>query len=145
MGFQIRGHLKLHALQKINITAVEVPGVDPEKCSRVDMKEQVEELLINHNIEQLSHAGDTPFGYFALGDELDHTGDTPMADDVYAGTLENRYLIDRDIKAIVTQLRKHNLARTPKRNTYKRRTYKRRYSKNLLLPNSHDECKYKQR
>jgi hypothetical protein len=73
------------------------------------MKEQVEELLINRNIEQFSHAGDKPFGYTALRNELGHTGDTPMVDDIYTGTLGHRSLTDRDIKAIVTKLRKHPL------------------------------------
>jgi hypothetical protein len=44
-----------------------------------------------------------------LGNELGHTGDTPMADDIYTGTLEHRSLTYSDIKAIVTQLRKHPL------------------------------------
>jgi hypothetical protein len=70
------------------------------------MKEQVEELLINRNIEQFSHAGDMPFGYTILGDELDHTGDNHMADDIYTGILKHRSLTDRAIKAIVTQLHK---------------------------------------
>jgi hypothetical protein len=71
------------------------------------MKEQLEELLINCNIEQLSHAGDTLFGYTALGNELGHTGDTLMDDAIYNGTLEHRSPTDSAIKAIVTQLRKH--------------------------------------
>jgi hypothetical protein len=75
----------------------------------IDIKEQVEELLINHNIEQFLHAGDTPFGYTTLGEELGHTGDTPMADYIYNGTLEHRSLTDHAIKAIVKQLRKHPL------------------------------------
>jgi hypothetical protein len=79
---QIRGHLKPHTLQKSKLTAVEFPGADPGTWSRVYTKEQVEELLSNRNNEQFSHAGDTPFGYTALGDELGHTGDTPMSDDI---------------------------------------------------------------
>jgi hypothetical protein len=109
LGRQIRGHLKLHTLQKSKLTAVEVSGADDGSWSRIDTKEQVEALIINHNIEQFSHAGDTPFGYTALGDELGHTGDTLMAHDIYNGTLEHRSLIDHDIKSIVKQLRKHPL------------------------------------
>jgi hypothetical protein len=60
----------------------------------IDTKEHVEELLINCNIEQFSHAGYTPFGYTPLGEKLGHTGDTPMADDIYNGTLEHRSLTD---------------------------------------------------
>jgi hypothetical protein len=87
LGRQIRAHLKPHTLHKSKITAVEVSGADEGSWSRIDTKEQVEELLINCNIKQFSHAGDTPFGYTPLGDELGHTGDTPMADDIYNGTL----------------------------------------------------------
>jgi hypothetical protein len=109
LGRQIRGHLKPHTLHESKLTTVEVPEADPGSWSRIDTKEQVEELLINHNIEQFSHAGDTPFGYTALGNELGHTGDTPMAHAIYTGTLEHRSLTHRAIKAIVTQLRKHPL------------------------------------
>jgi hypothetical protein len=73
------------------------------------MKERVEEILINRNIEQFLHAGDTPFGYTALGNELGHTGDTPMDDAIYTGALEHRSLTYRAIKAIVTQFCKHPL------------------------------------
>jgi hypothetical protein len=109
LGRQIRGHLKPYTLQKIKLTAVEVSGAADRSWSRIDTKEQVEALLINRNIEQFSHAGDTPFGYTPLGDELGHTGDTLMADDIYNGTLEHRSLTDHAIKAIVKQLRKHPL------------------------------------
>jgi hypothetical protein len=55
------------------------------------------------------HAGETPFGYTTLGEELGHTGDTPMADAIYNDTLEHRSLTDQAIKAIAKQLRKHPL------------------------------------
>jgi hypothetical protein len=106
---QIRGHLQPHTLQKSKLTAVEVSGTDDGYWSRIDTKEQVEALLINRNIKEFSHTGDTPFGYTPLGDELGHTGDTLMADDIYNGTLEHRSLTDHAIKAIVKQLRKHPL------------------------------------
>jgi hypothetical protein len=109
LGRQIRGHLKPHTLQKRKLTAVEVSGADDGSWSRIETKEQVEALLINRNIEQFSHAGDTPFGYTPLGDELGHTGDTLMADGIYNGTLEHRSLTDHAIQAIVKQLRKHPL------------------------------------
>jgi hypothetical protein len=109
IGRQIWGHLKRHTLHKSKLTAVEIPGADTGSWSRIDTKEQVEELLINCNIEQLLHAGDTPFGYITLGEDLGHTGDTPMADDIYNGTMEHRSLIDHVITAIVEQLRKHPL------------------------------------
>jgi hypothetical protein len=62
LGRQIRGHLKPHTLQKRKLTAVEVSGADDGSWSRINTKEHVEALLINRNIEQFSHAGDTPFG-----------------------------------------------------------------------------------
>jgi hypothetical protein len=40
---------------------------------------------------------------------MGHTGDTLMDDDIYNGTLEHRSLTDHAIKAIVKQLRKHQL------------------------------------
>jgi hypothetical protein len=101
---QIRGHLQPYTLQKSKLTAVEVSGADDGSWSRIDAKEQVEALLINRNIEQFSHAGDTPFGYTRLVDELGHTGDTLMADDIYNSTLEHRSLTDHAIKAIVKLL-----------------------------------------
>jgi hypothetical protein len=42
LGREIRGHLKLHTLQKIKLTAVEIPGEDDGLLSRIDTKEQVE-------------------------------------------------------------------------------------------------------
>jgi hypothetical protein len=36
LGRQIRGHLKLHTLQKSKLTAVEVSGSDDGSCSRID-------------------------------------------------------------------------------------------------------------
>jgi hypothetical protein len=107
LGRQIRGHL--NTLQKSKLTAVEVSGAANGSWSRIDTKEQVEALLIDRNVEQFSHAGNTPFGYTSLGDELGHTGDTLMADDIYNGTLEHRSLTDHAIQAIVKQLRKHPL------------------------------------
>jgi hypothetical protein len=109
LGCQIRVHLKPHTLQKSKLTAVGVSGTGDGYWSRIDTKEQVEALLIDRNVEQLSHAGNTPFGYTTLGDELGHTGDTLMADDIYNGTLEHRSLTDHAIQAIVKQLRKHPL------------------------------------
>jgi hypothetical protein len=109
LGRQIRVHLKPHTLQNSKLTAIEVSGSVDGSWSRIDTKEQVEALLIDCNVEQFSHAGKNPFGYTALGDELGHTGDTLMADAIYNGTLEHRYLTDHAIRAIVKQLRKHPL------------------------------------
>jgi hypothetical protein len=106
---EVRGHLKPHTLQKSKLTTVGIPGADTGLWSRIDTKEQVEELLINCNIEHFSHAGDTPFGYTILGKELGHTGDTTMADAIYNGMLERRSLTDHAIKAITKELRNHPL------------------------------------
>jgi hypothetical protein len=102
LGRQIWGHLKPHTLQKSNLTAVEIPGADTGSWSRIDTKEQVEEISISRNFEQFSHAGDTSFRYTTLGEELGHTGDTH-------GTLEHISLTDHAIKAIAKQLRIHPL------------------------------------
>jgi hypothetical protein len=104
LGRQIRGHLKPHTLQNSKLTAVEVSGLADGSWSRIDTKEQVEALLIDRNVEQFSHAGNTPFGYTALGDELGHICDTLMAYAIYNGTLEHRSLTDHAIRAIVKQL-----------------------------------------
>jgi hypothetical protein len=66
IGRQIRGHLQPHTLHKSKLNSKEVSGADAGYWSRIDTKEQVEALLINRNAEQLSHAGDTPFGYTPL-------------------------------------------------------------------------------
>jgi hypothetical protein len=97
LGRQIRVYLKPHTLQNSKLTAIEVSGSADGSWSRVDTKEQVEALLIDRNVEQFSHTGNTPFGYTALGDELGHTGDTLMADAIYNGTLEHRSLTDHAI------------------------------------------------
>jgi hypothetical protein len=67
-GSQIRVHLKPHTLQKGKLTAVEVSGSADGSWSRIDTKEQVEALIINRNVKQFSHAGNTPFEYTTLGD-----------------------------------------------------------------------------
>jgi hypothetical protein len=97
LGRQIRGKLKPHTLQNSKLTAVEVSGSADGSWSRIDTKEQVEALIIDRNVEQFSHAGNTPFGYTSLGDELGHTGDKLMANAIYNGTLEHRSLTDHAI------------------------------------------------
>jgi hypothetical protein len=101
LGRQIRGHLEPHTLQKSKLAAIEVSGSADGSWSRIDTKEQVEALLIDRNVEQFSHAGNAPFGYTALRDELGHTGDTLMAYGIYNGTLEHRSLTDHAIQAIM--------------------------------------------
>jgi hypothetical protein len=106
---KIRGDLKPHTLQSSKLTAVEVSGSADRSWSRIDTKEQLEALIIDRNVEQFSHASNTPFSYTTLGDEFGHTSDTLMSDAIYYGTLEHRFLTNHDIRAIVKQLRKHPL------------------------------------
>jgi hypothetical protein len=56
---------------------------------KIEDKEEVEHQLIDRNVEQFSHAGETPFGYTELGKELGHTGDSDIADSILNGTLEH--------------------------------------------------------
>jgi hypothetical protein len=58
----------------------------------VEDKEIMEEHLMERNIEQLSHAGKTPFGYSNLVAEVGHTGDSQMANDILEGTLQHECL-----------------------------------------------------
>jgi hypothetical protein len=39
----------------------------------------VEDNIIEKNVSQFSHTGETPFGYSDLGKELGYAGDSPMA------------------------------------------------------------------
>jgi hypothetical protein len=47
----------------------------------------VESHLIDRDVEQFRHAGTTPFGYTALGKELEHTDDSDIAENILNGTL----------------------------------------------------------
>jgi hypothetical protein len=67
----------------------------------------VEDHIIERNVAQFSHAGETPFVYSDLGKELGHTGDYPMAEDILEGSLDRVALLgDPAIRAIVDQLKK---------------------------------------
>jgi hypothetical protein len=68
-------------------------------------KETIEEHLMERDIEQFSHAGNTLFGYSDLGDELGHTGDNQMANYILKGTLQHECLSNEAIREIVNQLR----------------------------------------
>jgi hypothetical protein len=46
---------------------VEVPNEDGTVWTKIENKEEVEIHLIDRNVEQFSHAGNTPFGYTDLG------------------------------------------------------------------------------
>jgi hypothetical protein len=67
----------------------------------------VQEHIIKRNVEQFSHAGETPLGYTKLGHELDHTGDTHMAEAILEGTFVRDSLSNYALAAIVKQLRNH--------------------------------------
>jgi hypothetical protein len=54
-----------------------------------------------------SHAGNTPFGYSVLGEELGHTGDSDMAESILTGTLEHKCMVNEEIRAIVGKLKRH--------------------------------------
>jgi hypothetical protein len=68
---------------------VEVPNDDGTAWTKIENKEELKSHLIDRNVEQFSHAGNTPFGYSALGKELGHTGDSDMAESILTGTLEH--------------------------------------------------------
>jgi reverse gyrase len=74
LGRQIRGIIKPETLKRSRLTEIEIPEGDEWK--KVEDKEIMEEHLMERNIEQLSHAGNTPFGYSDLGAELGHTRDS---------------------------------------------------------------------
>jgi hypothetical protein len=102
MGRQIRGHVKPYRPKKTSLTRLEV-----QDATGIWKQIQGKEYIAQPNIEQFSHAGKTPFGYTALGEELGHTGDTQIAEDILDGTLEHEEPRDDAIQAIVKQLRQH--------------------------------------
>jgi hypothetical protein len=105
---QIRGHVKPNSNKKYSLTRVSVPYDGPEGLwQQIVGKDELKDNLIKRNVEQFSHAGDTPFGYTELGKDFGHTRDSQMAQDIYDGTLEHDALSDEAIYAIVAQLRKH--------------------------------------
>jgi hypothetical protein len=69
---------------------VEVPNGDGTTWTKVEDKEEVDNHLIDRNVEQLIHAGTTPFCYTELGKDLGHTGDSDMAENILNGTLEHK-------------------------------------------------------
>jgi hypothetical protein len=107
MGLQIRGHLKPNTLKRSKLMHVEIPNVYRTAWRKNQNKEEVERHLIDRNVEQFSHAANTPFGYYALGKELRHTGDSDMAESILNGTLEHECLENNTIHAIVGQLKWH--------------------------------------
>jgi hypothetical protein len=103
LGRQIRGIIKPETLKRSRLTKIEVP--DGDEWKKVEDKEIMEEHLTEQNIEQLSHAGNTPFGYSDLGAELGHTGESQMANDILEGTLQHECLSNEAIREIVNQLK----------------------------------------
>jgi hypothetical protein len=81
---QIRGHVKPSSLKKTILTRLEVQDATGI-WKQIQGKEYIEEHIAQKNMEQFSHAGNTPFGYTPLAEELGHTGDTQMAEDILDG------------------------------------------------------------
>jgi hypothetical protein len=67
----------------------------------------VESHLIDRNVEQFRHAGTAPFGYTELGKELRHAGDSDMAENILNGTLDHKCMDNKETRAIVGQLKRH--------------------------------------
>jgi hypothetical protein len=107
MGRQIRGHLKPNNFKRRKLMHVEVSNDGGTAWTKIENKEEVESHLIDRNVEQFSHARNTPFGYTALGKELGHTGDSDMAESILNGTLEHECMDKEAIRAIVGQLKHH--------------------------------------
>jgi hypothetical protein len=107
MEGQTRANLKPNTLKRNKLMQVEVSNYDWTACSKIENKEEVESHLIDINVEQFSHAGNTPFGYTVRGKELGHTGDSDMADSILNGTLEHECMDNKAIQAIVGQLKRH--------------------------------------
>jgi hypothetical protein len=106
LGRQIRVHVKPNSAKKSSLSKVTVPETDGN-WTQIIGKYDLKDHLIQHNVEQFSLAGETPFGYSPLGKELGHTGDSEMADAIHEVTLEHEALSDAAINAVVKQLRKH--------------------------------------
>jgi hypothetical protein len=107
MGRQIWGHLKPNTLKRSKLMHVEVSQDGGTAWKKNENKEEVESHLIDKKVEQFSHAGNTPFGYTALGKELGHTGDSDMTESILNGTLEHECMDKEVIRAIVGQLKQH--------------------------------------
>jgi hypothetical protein len=86
---------------------VEVPNEDGTSWKKIENKAEVGSHLIDRNVEQLSHAGTTPFGYTALGTEHGHTGDSEMAENIMNDTLYHECMDNEAIRAIVGHLKRH--------------------------------------
>jgi hypothetical protein len=101
------GHLKPNTLKRSKFMHVEVSNDGGTAWTKIENKEEVKSHLVDRNMEQFSHAANTPFGYTALGKELGHTGDSDMAESILNGTLEHECMDNEAIRAIVGQLKQH--------------------------------------
>jgi hypothetical protein len=89
MGRQIRGHIKPNTLKWSKLMHVEVLKEDKTAWTKIENKEEVECHLIDRNVEQFSHAGNTPFRYTDLRKELGQTGDSNMTENILNSKLEH--------------------------------------------------------
>jgi hypothetical protein len=110
LGRQIRGTIKPETLKWSRLTKIELP--DGDEWKKVEDKELMEEHLMERNIEQFLHAGNTPFGYLDFGAKLGHTWDSQMANDTLDSTLQHECLSNEAIRAILNQLRAHPNGKT---------------------------------
>jgi hypothetical protein len=67
MGPQIRGYLKPNTLKRSRLRHDEVPNSNETTRTKIENKEEVENHLIARDVDEFSHAGETPFGYKELG------------------------------------------------------------------------------
>jgi hypothetical protein len=102
---QVRGVLKPEKLKRSRLVKNEVPYVD--EWRKGEGREIMEEHIMEQNIEQLSHARKTPFGYSELGAESGHTGYSQMANDMLESTVHQECLSNEASRAIMNHLREH--------------------------------------
>jgi hypothetical protein len=97
MGRQIRVHLNPNTLKRRQLMHVEVLKEDRTAWTKI-LKKEVERQLFDRNVEQFSHAGNTPFGYTVWGKVLGHTGYRDMADSILNGKLEHEFMDNEAIR-----------------------------------------------
>jgi hypothetical protein len=79
LGHQIQGHVKPNTANKSSITRVIAPDSGLEGLwKHIIGKDNIDYHLIDRNVEHVSHAGATPFGYMDMGKDLGHTGDSQI-------------------------------------------------------------------
>jgi hypothetical protein len=71
LDHQIRGRVKPNTANKFSLIRVTVPDVGPDVFwKHIIGKDDLKDRLVERNVEQLSHAGATPFVYTDLRKEL---------------------------------------------------------------------------